>query len=383
MSRRIELALAACLYYCGIVKLARWWTRRQGSRLVVLCYHRAEGGSLRQHLLYLRRHYHIQHLEAALEGLYHPQKHASRGKKRRTMLALTFDDGYYDNFTEAFTLACGMQVPITIFLVPGYIESGSRFWWSEPAYLLRHTGVSEATIDGRTYHLGNADEKSILSQVIETRLRSAASIDEREAFLAVVREALAVPSSAIDEERGGLPLTWAEVREMEESGWVSFDAHTMHHPTLAYMADAAELEYEVSECRAVLEKQLGHAVRAFAYPIGKGEHIGEGGLAAVRAARYDWALTTMHGINGTQTDPHLLQRIVVDVDQHWLMIAAKSSGAWDFLVGLWRMPWMVVKSIFGIRGTAILESRRTDAYSDARAILSAHDWWGRAPCRQS
>ena len=315
---------------------------------------------MRQHLLYLRRHYRMLHLEAALEALYQPQKHASRGKKQRTMLALTFDDGYYDNFTEAFTLACSMQVPITIFLVPGYIESGSRFWWSEPAYLLSHTGVSKATIDGRTYHLGNVDEKSILGRVIETHLRSAASIDQREAFLAAVREALTAPSAASDEERGGLPLTWAEVREMEESGWVSFDAHTMHHPTLAYMADAAELEFEVSECRTVLEKQLGHTVRAFAYPIGKGEHIGEGGLPAVKSARYDWALTTIHGINGPQTDPHLLQRIVVDVDQHWLMVAAKSSGAWDLLVGLWRIPGMVVKSIFGIRGAAILESSRPE-----------------------
>ena len=68
----------------------------------------------------------------------------------------------------------------------------------------------------------------------------------------------------------------------------------------------------------------------------------------------------MHGINGPQTDPHLLQRIVVDVDQHWLMIAAKSSGAWDLLVGLGRIPGMVVKSIFGIRGAAILESSRPE-----------------------
>src|SRR5205814_9063723 len=88
MSRRIELALAACLYYCGLVKLARWGTRRQGSRLVVLCYHRAEGESLRQHLLYLRRHDRILHLEAAVEALYKPQNHASRGTKRRTMLMM-------------------------------------------------------------------------------------------------------------------------------------------------------------------------------------------------------------------------------------------------------------------------------------------------------
>jgi len=362
MFRRLELALAACLYYSGIVKLACWCTRRQGQRLVVLCYHRAEGGFLRQHLLYLRRHYRILHLEAALEVLYEPQKGAFRkcrgaGEEAwgasctplagpRPLLALTFDDGYHDNYTQAFALALELGVPITLFLVPGYIDSGNRFWWQEPQYLLRYAQSSEATIDGCTYHLGNADERSSLEQEIEKRLRNASSIEEREAFLAAVREALQVSSSMRAEEKAGLPLTWTEVSEMEESGWVSFDAHTMHHPTLACLANPAELQYEVSECRTVLERQLGHPVRAFAYPIGKDEHIGERGLAAVRAAKYDWALTTMHGINTPQTDPQLLHRFVVDVDQHWLMIAAKSSGAWDFFLSLYRVPGLIVRRIF-------------------------------------
>ncbi len=346
MSRRIELLLAACLYYLGIVKLARWWTRRKGARLVVLCYHRAGGGTLRQHLLYLRRHYRILHLETALQELYSPRKNIFRVKKHSTMLALTFDDGYFDNYTHAYPLACALRVPITLFLVPGYIESGSRFWWYEPHHLLRHASVSEVAIKGCIYHLDNAQERNALAQVIETRLRNAPSIDEREAFLASIRKCLKADGSPNADGQAGLSLTWAQVREMEQSGWVSFDAHTMHHPTLACLSNPTELRYEVSECRAELERRLGHPVRAFAYPIGKDEHIGTNGPAAVRAAQYDWALTTLHGINTPRTDPHLLHRIVVDVDQHWLMIAAKSSGAWDALLGLYRAPLTAFNSIF-------------------------------------
>jgi peptidoglycan/xylan/chitin deacetylase (PgdA/CDA1 family) len=352
MLRRLELVLAACLYYSGIVRLARWWTRRQGQRLVVLCYHRAGEGSLRQHLLYLRRHYRILHLEAALEALYQPRKDVHRHGRQRglppTLLALTFDDGYSDNYTEAFALARELQVPITLFLVPGYIDSGSRFWWYEPRYLLSHAQVYEASVAGCKYHLNDDDERRALEQVIEERLRNAPSVAERETFLAVVREMLAVPVTVEAEERGALPLMWEQVREMEKSGWVSFDSHTMHHPTLACLADAGELQYEVSECGVVLEQRLGHPVRAFAYPIGKDEHIGERGLAAVRASSYGWALTTVHGINTPQTDPYLLHRIVVDVDQHWLMIAAKSSGVWDYFTRLFR-DWIFRRRRFTVR----------------------------------
>ena len=39
--------IAACLYYSGLVRLGRWWMRRQGPQLIVLNYHTATPGSLR------------------------------------------------------------------------------------------------------------------------------------------------------------------------------------------------------------------------------------------------------------------------------------------------------------------------------------------------
>jgi predicted ATP-grasp superfamily ATP-dependent carboligase/peptidoglycan/xylan/chitin deacetylase (PgdA/CDA1 family) len=348
-SRKLELALAALLYYSGIVRLARWWTARQGPRLIVLCYHRATGGSLSKHLLYLCRHYRILHLEEALEALYNPQKNPQkfrfRGKKQ-TLLAVTFDDGYQDNYSEAFALATSLHIPITLFLVPGYIESGSRFWWEEPANLINSAKARQVTLDGITYRLNNEVQRRVLAKRIELRLRNAPSIEQRETFLAEMRSLLAAPSLVSVQEMPALPFTWSEVHTMESSGWVTFDAHTMHHPTLACLTDPAELRYEVSECRSVLERQLGHPVRAFAYPIGKDEHIGEQGVAAVRAAHYDWALTTSHGINSPRTDPHLLNRFVVDVDQHWLMVAVKASGVWDAFVRLCRLPGEIKRQTF-------------------------------------
>src|SRR4051794_28498875 len=127
----VRIIIAGCLYYSGLVKLVRWWTMRAGPYLVILNYHRASGGDLRRQWLYLRRHYRLLHLESALEELYAPLNKGIQRKDRRPLLVLTFDDGYYDNYTHAFALACELQVPITIFLIPGYIESARCFWWLE------------------------------------------------------------------------------------------------------------------------------------------------------------------------------------------------------------------------------------------------------------
>ena len=125
MRRHILKIIAASFYYSGLVKLMRWWKRRLGQNLVILNYHCAAGGNLLSHLLYLRRHYRILHLETALEELYSSSSVRSKQSDRRIPLVLTFDDGYQDNYTHGFTLARRLEVPITIFLVPGYINERS------------------------------------------------------------------------------------------------------------------------------------------------------------------------------------------------------------------------------------------------------------------
>src|SRR2546430_1239757 len=127
MLELIEKGVGACLYYTGLVPLARILARRAGPRLIILCHHRASGKDLRGQLLYLRRHSRILPLEDALEELHCP---TTREKgDRRTLLAVAFDDGYHDNYTEGFALARELHIPITIFLVPHNIESGEPFTW--------------------------------------------------------------------------------------------------------------------------------------------------------------------------------------------------------------------------------------------------------------
>jgi peptidoglycan/xylan/chitin deacetylase (PgdA/CDA1 family) len=332
VSEQIKVFFAACLYYSGLAHLARWWMQRSTPRLIILNYHQATGGDLRSHLLHLRRHYRMLHLEAALEELYSPPKKTEQRRDRRTPLVLTFDDGYRDNYTHAFTLACELQVPITIFLVPGYVDSGSPFPWLEGTRLAACTTTDKITLEGHTYQLDHPAERNRLAQAINFRLLHAKSIAERAAFLTAIRTTLAIFPSVTLEEQSVLPLTWDEIREMEESGWVSFGAHTVHHPMLAELEDPLEVEREIGECRTILEQKLGHSIRLFAYPFGQPHEVGKQAPQAAKKAGYDWVLTTVYGINTPRTDPQQLHRIYGDTSRHWLMAAVQASGVLHLLM---------------------------------------------------
>ena len=377
MRERLRVLLATCFYYSGLIRLALWWSQCKEHRLIILNYHRAIGKQLRHQMRYLRRHYRIMHLEEALEELYTASAETREGvglagpggeaslagfgvspnapilqkvlgfctreqgsvRDRRTPLVLTFDDGYLDNYSEGWQLARELRVPITIFLLPGYSESGQYFWWLAADYLVEHSTVEKVTIEGRIYDLQQAADRQALIQTIDTRTRVAHSVAEREQFLEMLQLALGVTlpcRASASVKDTALPLTWDEIREMAQSGWVSFGAHTMHHPTLSYLTDANELQREVVESRQCLEQKLGHPIRSFAYPIGKFEHIGKNGLQAVKEAGYRWGLSTIEAVNTSDTDPYLLGRLPGDERLNWLVMAAELAGLLGFMSRLRR-----------------------------------------------
>lgn len=336
--KRLLIGFAALLYYSGLVALARWWIQGSRRHLVILNYHRASAGNLRRHIRYLQRYYHIIPIEDALETLYISGR-ARKQESQRIPLVLTFDDGYQDNYTDGFALAQELQVPFTIYLVPGYIESGDYFWWFEGKRLTERSQMREVLIEGTWYHLDRPAEQHALANLIDTRLRYAPSVAERETFLASMRSALMVPSIILEEDAPRMPLTWKQVHEMQESGLISFGGHTMHHPILAYLNNNEERQHEIVECHAVLEQQLGRKIRTFAYPVGQAQHIGNETCKAVRHAGFTWAVTTHYGFNTAQTNPLKLRRIEVDVDQHWLIVAAAAAGLWGLIS---RLRWIPV-----------------------------------------
>lgn len=322
----LRIFLSACFYYSGLVALTRWWTQHQRPCLIILNYHQASGGDLRRHLLYLHRHYRICHLEAALEELAIQEKQSAQGvhkKDQRTMLALTFDDGYSDLYTHAFPLVCELQIPITIFLIPAYMECGNAFWWS--THFVRLAQAEQVTLAERTYHLAQEEERKTLAQSIDAHFSQTTSPGEREALLKSLYALLSVPAhEALKGEPAPL-LTWPQVREMQASKLVSFGGHTLHHPDLAQMADPIMVEREVGECRTILQQQLGRPARLFAYPFGSTR---ADGVAAVKQAGYDWALTIIPGVNTGQSDPYLLRRRSMNVKKHWPVVAAETAGIW-------------------------------------------------------
>lgn len=100
---------------------------------------------------------------------------------------------------------------------------------------------------------------------------------------------------------GSYYLTWDQIKEMDASGLISFQSHSVNHSNLLSLTDE-QLKYQLSASKQILQDQLGKGVNTFAYPYGISD---QRTWAAVKAAGYVGAVGTWYGnieSEGTQLD---------------------------------------------------------------------------------
>jgi peptidoglycan/xylan/chitin deacetylase (PgdA/CDA1 family) len=155
-----------------------------------------------------------------------------------------------------------------------------------------------------------------------------APVLERHGFSATVF----LPTAVIDGtarlswyERQPAMLTWEQVAALDRAGTLRFGAHTVTHPNLLELDEAAARR-EIAGSKAALEGRLGHAVATFCYPAGL---FGARERRLVAEAGFRVATSCEPGTNDAATDPLALRRVQVDRRDAMLDFRAKVAGGHD------------------------------------------------------
>jgi peptidoglycan/xylan/chitin deacetylase (PgdA/CDA1 family) len=126
-------------------------------------------------------------------------------------------------------------------------------------------------------------------------------------------------------ERQPPVLGWDDVVALDREGTLRFEAHTVTHPSLLAIDDAAA-QAEIEGSRTELEARLGRRVSAFAYPAGL---YGDRERRLVAVAGYDAAVSCEPGVNLPGTDRLALRRRQIDARDGLLDFRAKVGGGHD------------------------------------------------------
>jgi peptidoglycan/xylan/chitin deacetylase (PgdA/CDA1 family) len=243
---------------------------------------------------------------------------AVAGKKAlpEKAVALTFDDGYRDNYEVAYPLLKRYGVPASFFVCPGLIDSHQGFWWDEIYALIEKTTATELNIGKILQASGLPSHRKDGALSLVTRQQKISAGESLVAqgkrmspqtltiFLGRLNEALGVPLDS--NVRQQTLMNWNEIREMHRDG-MEIGSHTMTHPMLTQVSEST-MRTELSEARARLSEVLGTAPVGFVYPSGAFSATARN---IVREAGHIYACTSLSGFIGGATDQHLLPRVNV------------------------------------------------------------------------
>ena len=179
-------------------------------------------------------------------------------------VAITFDDGYKDNYLYAYPILKRYDVPATIFLTTGHIGTGELFWSDKVRYVIHHATKEQLELDELgTYALQSKSDKVFATYKIIEGLKKLPV--ERKNLL--IQRLIAVCQVDIPANLGKESiLSWDEVREMSNSG-ITFGAHTVSHPILTNL-HLQQAKWEIIKSKEDIEKELQQPVKFFAYPNG-------------------------------------------------------------------------------------------------------------------
>jgi peptidoglycan/xylan/chitin deacetylase (PgdA/CDA1 family) len=113
--------------------------------------------------------------------------------------------------------------------------------------------------------------------------------------------------------------------QLDREGTLRFEAHTLTHPNLLALPDAAAWE-EIMGSKTSLEDHLGRPVVAFSYPSGL---YGPRERRLVAAAGYRVAVSCEPGVNTSGSDRLALRRSQVDRRDELVDFRAKLGGGHD------------------------------------------------------
>ena len=237
-----------------------------------------------EHIHFLKDQYHILRMEDDWSNI------------REKSVVITFDDGYVDNFLNALPILEKYNVPATIFVTTGNINSDAETWWDELEHLLSCCNSPfEIMLDGRTYTFDLrkdfADSYFKLHHILWSKNHK-----ERQKLLEEVRHACGDNLMPRDGYRS---LTEEELRKLDDSPFITLGGHTVTHPCLAHEKVALQA-WEIKESRKILERILGHRVQTFSYPFGSRADFTAETVKLVRDAGYDKAVT---GIQALASNP--------------------------------------------------------------------------------
>jgi len=342
--RKLRILIASFLYYTGVLNFLMKIKLR--NKAAILMYHRvldkedisssySQNGiivskkTFANQMKFLQKHFVMISLSDVIKKITNKIPFVSKS------CLVTFDDGWKDNFQNAYPVLKSTSVPAVIFLPTDFVETDKTFWQEKLTQLftlLYQRCKKNEDLKLNTLNLLNIDDlSSILNsdeECVKEKILSfvASQKEKRESHIEDLIYRLETHIEPLQHNNDSTQdfLKWDEIKIMAKNG-VDFGSHGKSHRILTN--NGVDIQWELKESKNIIEDKLNLKIDSFSYP--NGNHSEEV-ATLVKRNGYEIAFGTGHGFVSYDDDPYTLKRINIheDMTNNKPMFLARIVGLW-------------------------------------------------------
>jgi peptidoglycan/xylan/chitin deacetylase (PgdA/CDA1 family) len=336
LNQLIRKLIVILYFYGGIFHLVRSVNNIMNKRVTIVTYHRVTNKDINQIELSLPYLFTSeQNFEKQLEFFKKWYKvisfadilnYAKSGNIPWNCLIITFDDGYSDNYFNAYPVLKKVDLPATFFIPVDKIDGNSAqssSWWDKAYHFFKELDkLDEEAVLREFEHelIALFEEFKKNPSDLFSRLNKEESV-KIEKMLAGLRDKLKINNDILAQANS--TMTWEQISAMGED--MHFGSHTCSHDNILTMEQTRKV-YEINESKKIIEEKTKRNVDVFSYPCG---NIDENVKTLVKDAGYEFAVTTEKGVNDL-TDRYALKRINIWEDTGLSLTGKFSKGYFAF-----------------------------------------------------
>ena len=252
-----------------------------------------------EQMIYLRKHYNVVPLGVILEHVIF--------KKRfpKGCVALTFDDGYENNFSIVYPLLKEFNFPATFFISTAFVGDGTKSLWFDAIYngIANYRGPE---IDLSPCGFGIADTSTVSAKArtidwLCRELKTMPYTETQDRLQCILNKV----EMSVDDCIAFPGLSWEQIRTLAKDPLFTIGGHSHTHPILTKLPEEQAWK-EIIINKELLEQNIRKHVTIFSYPNGNWD---ASLVSLLKRAGYDFALTSEE--NFVTLNPYAVERITV------------------------------------------------------------------------
>lgn len=182
--------------------------------------------------------------------------------------AVTFDDGFENNFSVAMPVLEALEIPATFYITTGFIQENKMSWIDRIEYCFEMSQSVTIQLPWRNEFIEMCDPKSKIALLTEIRdqVKNSAAINP-EYFADDICRQSGFEQLKSSQDPLDLKLSWEQIQTLHAHPLFTIGGHTHTHAILSFLGPE-DLNFEVKTSLDLLKSFAQVQTNHFSYPEG-------------------------------------------------------------------------------------------------------------------